>query len=936
MTVHKASEGALQNTEASMPHAITGTRSEVGGWIGPDARNRRDVKLGGVRRRWTAPAITLASSLLVASCIGPGHTVGSRGPAVTPASGSETETVQTVTRDRTPGQTTTDPLPAIDPLVVVGATAAESASAAGPKAGRLSVVGSSPGGRRVSLRPRNNLLADDLLDHWGHRRTELLSAGLSDATDPDDDVADFADLLEDARERDVDSPAPELREGDTVTVLGHHRGVSYGRWTGGPADTLSIDFDLQHATGKLREDPSVRAALERAGKEWSQRIDDTWQAWERGWNESKGHLIGNRGAEGREIRVGPGGETSTGLVIFVTGADLGEAAGRAGPKSWPAGSGWEPHTGALAIDRGYLEEAAESSLYATMVHEIGHVIGSWLSDVVDDRLASHIDLEAGTWRGPHVVAVHGGPAPFQDADDSRAWHGGERSPDAGNIDYAQSGVCTSVMAYCRQSGGIPAFLPAEIDFAFLADLGLSIRSATDRPETYGLAGWMDHSAFTLSVSRELQVSLADPQPRYSLGGNRFRSLDTVDLLWAEADAFGDPSSDALARSFPLAGTVRYSGGLIGTAVEVPGLPPVHGHANLAIVLDTLTGKASFTSLRTFHDGERYLFGDGSLHYPIAVTDDGISDDSPGVSLMADFYGPRHEEVAGTLDDSRAGLVASFGAKHDERPERSGVIAEADHVRGMMYQGGFSETADGWHRFRCGTGSACEGKFEWWKSESEWYDVTASGEQTPRERLLVWTAGWGDWLSEDMFADYGGIRITRRSALSTDGGTGRYQQDGYYGTMEHVAFGTGFSRYHDWERQDGDVWDFYIRGTGFQGDLSGTLPAGGATWVGRMVGYQSGLEAQKDPFVQGRASVRASFGSDQVDIGFSGVTSMDFNRQLADFGFEDIPLSANGTFDGFDEGNVEGGFFGPANEEVAGMFQKNANNVIGSFGAAARD
>ena len=155
---------------------------------------------------------------------------------------------------------------------------------------------------------------------------------------------------------------------------------------------------------------------------------------------------------------------------------------------------------------------------------------------------------------------------------------------------AHSGVCASVMAYCSKSAGVPAFQPAAIDFAFLADLGLTIRQATDRPETYGLAGWMDHSAFTLSVSRELEVSLADPQPRYSIGGARWESLETVDLLWAEADAFGDPSTADFARSFPLAGTVRYSGGLIGTAIEYPGFPPVYGAANLSVGLDSLTGK----------------------------------------------------------------------------------------------------------------------------------------------------------------------------------------------------------------------------------------------------------------------------------------------------------------------------------------------------------
>ena len=721
------------------------------------------------------------------------------------------------------------------------------AAAVGSAAARVSMSGTPPGGRRVSLRPRNNVDADDLLDHWGHRHSGLVSARLSQVPEPGDDAADLRALLEAARKKGSVPVAPDLRDEDTVTVLGQRRGVAYGRWSGGPADTLAIEFDLRHATSEMRNDRSFEAALERAGKAWSQRIEDTWEEWERAAGESKGRLIGDYGAQGREILVGPGGETSAALVVYVTGIELGETTtGWGGYRNRRPGGSWEPHTGAVAFDNDYLEEAGEASLFRTMVHEIGHVLGAWLGEDTGLRPDSFTDREAGTWIGPNVVAVHGGPAPFQDNDDGRGWYDGERNPDAGSFDFGHSGVCASVMAYCAHNAAIPAFQPAEIDFAFLADLGLGTRQATDRPETYGLAGWMDHSAFTLSVSRELKVSLADPQPRYTIGGGRWQSLDTVDLLWVEADAFGDPSTADLARSFPLAGTVRYSGGLIGTAVELPGFPPVHGDANLWIALDSLNGKASFTSLRTSFKGARYLFGGGSLHYPIAMDGNAIGDAAPGVSLTADFYGPRHEEVAGTLDDSRVGLVASFGAKYDGRPSRPDVIVGADHVRGMKRQDGFGETANGWHSLRCGAGSGCEGKFEWWKAENDWYDVSARGDRTGRERVLDWTAGWGEWMSEDMFGDHGGIRVARRHARTTDGARGRYQADGYYGAMEHAAFGTGFYSYHDWERQDGEVWDFDITGTGFQGDLIVGNAPGGRGGLDRRTGGWSAFSPGSRP------------------------------------------------------------------------------------------
>ena len=887
--------------------------------------------------RWKIPALMLASVFLVASCVGTEQTIDSRNLTLSSAGVSDTQTAEPVTQGETRNPQLSDPLPDTGGSSPPELPHSEPV-AHDPTAGVVSPGGTSPGGQHVSLRPKNNILADDLLDHWGHRHGGPVTARLSEATDSDGDVADFQTLLEAARGTSTDTLVPGLQDDDTITVLGRRHGVTYGRWSGGPADTLSIEFDLQDGTAALKIDSSFRAALERAGKAWSRRIEDTWEAWEREAGESKGALIGNFGIDGREIRVGPGGETSTGLTIFITGVDLaGDIAGWAGPRSWRSVDNWEPHTGAIGLDIERVEEMGEAGLFRTMVHEIGHVLGAWYGyDTSIGSYASFIDSASGTWTGPRVVAVHGGPAPFQDNDDTHDWRDGERSPDASNFDFGHSGVCASVMAYCGFSAAITAFRPVEIDFAFLADLGLTIKSESDRPETYGLSGWMDHSAFTLSVSRELDVSFSDTQPRYFINGAQWESLDTVDLLWAEADAFGNQSTGNLAVSFLLAETVRYSGGLIGTAVEYPGLPSVYGDANLSVGLDSLTGKASFTSLEAAYNGDRYVFGDGSLHYPITVADNGIRDNASGVSLIGDFYGPRHEEIAGTLDDSRAGLLASFGAKHDERPAYLDVITEGDHVRGMMYQDEFNEVGIGWHRFRCGEGSACEGKFEWWEPDNDWYDVNAEGDRSPRERMLSWTAGWGDWVSEDMFADHGAIRIARRYASETDGGTGRYQQDGYYGTMKHAAFGTGFQRFYDWEESDAEQWNHYIRGTGFQGDLSGTRPAESATWGGRMLGHQSGLETGEDPFVEGRARVRVSLYNNQVDVEFSNVRSTDRGRSLANFGFDDITLASDGTFDGFDEGPVEGAFFGPAHEEVAGMFHKNDISVLGSFGAVSLD
>ena len=273
------------------------------------------------------------------------------------------------------------------------------------------------------------------------------------------------------------------------------------------------------------------------------------------------------------------------------------------------------------------------------------------------------------------------------------------------------------VTFGRWAGG-----PADklsIDSAFLQDIGITIAEETERPETYGLAGWADYAAFTISVSRDLQIVLADPQPHYGDGSSRWNTLDVIDLLQADVGAFGYLSTsnfrhshapaavaaaeaaaraseeaalaaaeaalaaaDAATAEMKLNGTVLYTGGLLGAALDRTGLPPVTGDASLSIDLATLDGTASFTSLTVYPDGAPEVFADGSLHYPIELSANSIVGTGAGSTLQADFYGPKHDDVAGVLHDPQAGLLAGFGATLDERPSREDVIASADYLTGL--------------------------------------------------------------------------------------------------------------------------------------------------------------------------------------------------------------------------------------------------------------
>lgn len=496
---------------------------------------------------------------------------------------------------------------------------------------------------------RDNPTAEDLLDHWNEPERLRTALGLSDVdpTNEADRTRRISGLVNMAG-GDPTRTRTKLRNvrPEDIEIIGERDGITYGRWTGGPAGTLNIELDWRFAPGV---DSATRARMERAAKSWSRRLLDDFdvRTVEAGTTVSIGRALDGR----PEPMVTLTEDVSINGILMVMSHDTEDPLSGGTFLRWEATEDdFEPWMGSVILSQKNLDEGETIGnwwLIYVMAHELGHAIG-----VNDDSIPSinrYINRQDHTFEGPESRRANGGePVPFQWLDpDGRTWV--EPGTPGGTVDYSHLGACDSIMAYCGHYR--TTYEPTDLDFAFLDDIGYEILDAETaaRPELYGYGAWGHHSAWGIGVEREWS---------YEDDG---QDVAAYDRLRAGADAFGIRPTADLADG-PLDGTVSWNGSLLGADLGRPMLPPVFGDAALQVELSTLQGTAMFDDLTVHVDGVSRAFRAPRLEYDIGVTGNTFSDE--GGRVLGGFYGPAHEEMAGVLDDRTAevSLLAGFGGK----------------------------------------------------------------------------------------------------------------------------------------------------------------------------------------------------------------------------------------------------------------------------------
>ena len=178
-----------------------------------------------------------------------------------------------------------------------------------------------------------------------------------------------------------------------------------------------------------------------------------------------------------------------------------------------------------------------------------------------------------------------------------------------------------------------------------------------------------------------------------------------------------------------------------------------------------------------------------------------------------------------------------------------------------------------------------------------------------------------------------LRERRGVSLAREEGSGTGRDyEAYGGWLEHSLFATRLARFTDGA---GPSRGAAIVTTYSLGHSTGENPGaagGSARWEGLMLGRDMSASAGRGQVIRGDADVTVDFGAADitVDVEFTEIVNIQTGAPHGDMAWRGMPVEDGGfARRNATDDTVSGRFYGPGEEEVGGVFER--DGVAGAFG-----
>ena len=168
-------------------------------------------------------------------------------------------------------------------------------------------------------------------------------------------------------------------------------------------------------------------------------------------------------------------------------------------------------------------------------------------------------------------------------------------------------------------------------------------------------------------------------------------------------------------------------------------------------------------------------------------------------------------------------------------------------------------------------------------------------------------------------------------LEKESGTNR-SYEAYGGWLEHSLFGIRLTRFTD---EAGPSRGASVVSSYSLGNSSGKNPGaaeGSARWEGLMLGRDMRASSGRGQTVRGNADVTVDFGASAItaDVAFTDIVNIETGDLANDMAWRGMTVEEGGFARRNAPGDtVSGRFYGPNEEEVGGVFER--DGIAGAFG-----